>query len=147
MKNKKFLVMVSILLLILSISAVDARIINAAQETGTITGTIVRGYFEQPGQLQVTLTPEVKNWLSEYAGKDNCFATSGIWYSDLEGNWRIGSTGSVMSMFYVSHLLQKDDIHITWEYSYNDLKALNNNVDFTLYDVKWVLQNQYCSTK
>ncbi len=145
MDNKKILVMVSILLLILSASAIDARKTSTAQATGTITGTVSRGYFEQPDKLQVTITPRVKDWLAQNAGINNCFASSGIWYSDLEGNWRVGSTGSVMSMFYVAHLLQKDDTHITWSYSYNDLKALNSNVDFTLYDVKWVLNNQYCS--
>ncbi len=51
-----------------------------------------------------------------------------------------------MSMFYVAHLVEKEDIDITWEYSYNDLKVLNNNMDFTLGDVNWVLQNKYCSS-
>lgn len=144
MNNKKILVMVSILLLILSASAIGARYTNTAQATGTISGTVSYGFFEKPDQLKVTLTPQVKDWLAEYAGRDNCFASSGVWYSDLEGNWRIGSTGSVMSMFYVSHLLQRVNTDITWDYSYNDLKILNDNVDFTLYDVKWVFENQYC---
>jgi len=93
-----------------------------------------------------TITKEVKDWLAVKAGSNNCFASSGIWYSDLEGNWRIGSTGSVMSMFYVGHLVGKEDTPVTWGYSYNSLKSLNNNVDFTVNDVKWVLQNQYCKT-
>jgi len=128
MNNKKILVMISILLLILSASVIDARR-NVIKTTDP-----------------VTLTPQVKDWLAEYAGSNNCFASSGIWYSDLEGKWRIGSTGSVMSMFYVSHLVGKEDTDITWGYSYNDLKALNKNVDFTINDVKWTLKNKYCKT-
>jgi len=128
MTNKKILVVLSILLLILSASAIDAK----------------RHAIKQNDP--VTITPQVKDWLAEYAGNNNCFATSGIWYSDLEGNWRIGSTGSVMSMFYVGHLVGKEDTPVTWGYSYNSLKALNNNVDFTINDVKWVLKNQYCTS-
>ncbi len=65
--NKKFLVIVSILLLILGASVIDAHKTNEVKQTGTITGKITKDYFEQPPQLQVTLTPEVKNWLAEYA--------------------------------------------------------------------------------
>ena len=126
MQNKKILVIVSILLLILSASAIDARR-NAIKITDP-----------------VTLTPQIKDWLAVNAGTNNCFASTGIWYSDLEGKWRYGGTGSVMSMFYVAHMVGKEDVGITWGKTYTDMKALNNNVDFTINDVKWTLQNKYC---
>ena len=85
------------------------------------------------------------NWLSRYAGIEDCFAFDGVNYSDPDGISRIGSTADVFNAFFVAHLIGKDDVIIISETNYTQLKAINKNHDINLDDVGYVYSiTDYC---
>jgi len=95
----------------------------------------------------MSLNTEVKNWLAKNAGKNNCFAASGVTYKDADGGTRTGSTASIVSMYYTANQIGKTSAVIVGNYSYNNLKSLNGGSDITLADVSWVNNNiTYCAT-
>jgi len=105
-----------------------------------VKATLLRG-------AEMSLNTAVKNWLAMNAGKNNCFASSGVSYKDADGGTRTGSTTSVLSMFYTAGQVGKTSAIIAGNYSYNNLKSLNGGADITLSDVSWVNSNMtYCAT-
>ena len=85
------------------------------------------------------------NWLSRYAGIDDCFAQEGINYNDPDGIARIGSTADVLNAFFVAHLIGKDDVIIISNTNYSQLKNINKNQDINLDDVGTVYEiENYC---
>ena len=85
------------------------------------------------------------NWLSRYAGINDCFAFDAVNYNDPDGIPRIGSTADVLNAFFVAHLIGKDNINIISETNYSQLKVVNKNQDITLDDVSYVYSiTDYC---
>ncbi len=95
----------------------------------------------------MSLNTAIKNFLALNAGRNNCFASSGVPYTDADGGSRTGSTTSVLSMYYTASQIGKTSAVIVGGYSYSALKSLNGGADITLTDVTWVNDNMsYCAT-
>jgi len=95
----------------------------------------------------MTLTNSGKDWLARNAGVNNCFASSGVSYKDLEGNSHTGSTTDVAAMLVVASLLgyPYTTKEIVNGKSYEDfVKA--NGYDLDIEDVKTVCELQEATT-
>ena len=95
----------------------------------------------------MTLTDNGKDWLARNAGVNNCFASSGVSYKDLEGNSHTGSTTDVAAMLVVASLLgyPYTTKEIVNGKSYEDfVKA--NGYDLDIEDVKTVCELQEATT-
>jgi len=73
----------------------------------------------------MTLTDNGKDWLARNAGVNNCFASSGVSYKDLEGNSHTGSTTDVAAMLVVAMLVGDTTTEIVNGKSYDDFKSAN----------------------
>ena len=98
------------------------------------------------------LTTGGKDWLARNAGVGNCFASSGVSYKDLEGNWHTGSTTDVAAMLVVAGLLgyPYTTKEIVNGKSYADFKSANGGYDLDIEDVRTVYDLQettppYCA--
>jgi len=96
----------------------------------------------------MTLTSGGKDWLARNAGVNNCFASSGVSYKDLEGNWHTGSTTDVAAMLVVAALLgyPYTTKEIVNGKSYEDFKSANGGYDIDIEDVKTVCDLQEAET-
>ena len=94
------------------------------------------------------LTSSGKDWLARNAGVNNCFASSGVSYKDLEGNWHTGSTTDVAAMLAVAALLgyPYTTKEIVNGKSYEDFKSANDDYDIDIEDVKTVYDLQEAET-
>jgi len=100
----------------------------------------------------MTLTDNGKDWLARNAGVNNCFASSGVSYKDLEGNSHTGSTTDVAAMLVVAALLgyPYTTKEIVNGKTYDDFKSANGDYDLEIDDVGTVYEEQektppYCA--
>ena len=94
------------------------------------------------------LTDGGKDWLAINAGANNCFASSGVSYKDLEGGEHTGSTTDVAAMLVVASLVGETTKEIVNGKSYEDFKRANGGIDIDIEDVKTVYDLQalpYCA--
>jgi len=100
----------------------------------------------------MALTDGGKDWLAINAGVNNCFASSGVSYKDLEGNTHTGSTTDVAAMLVVAALLgyPYTTKEIVNGKSYDDFRKANGDYDLDIDDVGTVYEEQektppYCA--
>ena len=99
--------------------------------------------------MAVILTDAAKNWLAINAGSgapDYCFAPSGVSYviwNQPAGvfDTHVGSTGDVVSAFWVSNSVGRDTDVIIAGMDYIGFKALNNGVDIGFDDINFAYTN------
>ena len=94
----------------------------------------------------MTLTDNGKDWLARNAGVNNCFASSGVSYKDLEGNSHTGSTTDVAAMLVVAMLVGETTKEIVNGKSYDDFKSANGGYDIDIEDVGTVYDLQEAPT-
>lgn len=92
----------------------------------------------------MTITTSGMDWLATYAGRNNCFADSGIAYTDADGVSHTGSTLEVATALVTANMVGKPDVSIVAGKSYNDWKDTNGG-DISIDDLTKVRDNPtYC---
>ena len=78
------------------------------------------------------------NWLSRYAGIDDCFVQDGVGYNDHNGVPRTGSTADVFNAFYLAHKAGEDNAIIILGTTYSHIYIINKYQHIKPKDVNYV---------